>query len=125
MRHRPTTILPLLHGFAAALMIAVVTVASVASTVASLSSAASGQSLTAELAGNRTNAPKPCQKGVLPGAVNTCPLAAFSLNSLPADEPAAKTPDPAAHSLRWHVADTRLTAQCGASSPYRPPCSLA
>lgn len=124
MGRRPTTILSLLRGFAAALMITVVTIASLASTVASLSSAASGQTLTAELAGNRTNVPKPCQKGVLPGAVNTCPLAAFSLNSLPADQPAAKTPDPAVHPLRWHIADARLTAQCGASSPYRPPCHL-
>lgn len=124
MGYQPSTILSRLRGLAAVLMIAVLTAISLASTVALSSSAAFGRIETAEWDGGHNSTPKPCQRAVLPGAVNSCPLAGFNLNSLPADQSAAKTPDAAVHTLHWHVADARLNAQCGVSSPYRPPSRL-
>jgi hypothetical protein len=66
--------------------------------------------------------PKPCQKIVLPGTVNTCPLAGFSFNFIPAvaADYAVATMITAA---QWRLSHSSLVAQCSGFSPYRPPCS--
>jgi hypothetical protein len=70
------------------------------------------------------NVPKPCQKASLPGAVNTCPLSGFSLNSIPCDA-ASATDTPTVHDVRWKLLMASLVAPCGDHSPYRPPCPTA
>jgi hypothetical protein len=125
MEYLPTSTACSLRRLAAALMVVVVVVASWASAARELSFGPAGaKSLAAELAKPHAAVPKPCKRAVLPGAVNTCPLASFSLTGFPADEPGQITPNKPVRAVLWHIMNSRLPAQCGASSPYRPPCPL-
>ena len=109
----------------AALMVLVLATVSIASSVAASPAVAASSVFAAAWSGPHKSVPKPCQKGVLPGAINTCPLVAFSINGLPSKDPAAAAPTPVVHALHWRMAHLRLPAQCGAPSPYRPPRRLA
>jgi len=113
-----------LRRLTAALMVLVVVVASVASSGPVLSSAR-GQEPVSEFIKKSTTKPKPCHRALLPGAVNTCPLAGFSFTSIPADEDIYAVPDSAAGSLSWRIINSRLLAQCSGAPPYRPPCLTA
>jgi hypothetical protein len=125
MEYLPTSTACALRRYAAALMVIVVVVASWASAAREFSFGPAGaKSFVAELAKPPAGVPKPCQRAVLPGAVNTCPLASFSLAGFPADEPSQIMPNALVHAVLWHVMNSRLPAQCGASSPYRPPCPI-
>lgn len=85
--------------------------------------AEAGHHTAAEFVNYRQNVPKPCHKALLPGAVNTCPLSAFSFNAVPS-EGAAYSPTLAGRDVRWRILTASLAAQCGGYSPYRPPCRI-
>ena len=85
---------------------------------------AHGQTSLAGFVKLRTTTIKPCQKAVLPGAATTCLLANMNAGSPPASDTGHGAPERAVIALRWYPMDSRLAAQCGASSPYRPPCTL-
>jgi hypothetical protein len=105
----------------AALVALVVFIASVPVVAQAAVSAGSNDVRVAAVAENaKTKAPKPCQKSVIPGTVNTC-LSSFSISAIPAAGPE--------HPLRatsqgapWRMSNSLLPAQCGGFSPYRPPC---
>ena len=68
----------------------------------------------------RAAAPKPCRKGVMPGAATACQFSAISQTTLPgSDDISARTDS--SRELVWQLADASLCSQCGRSSPYRPP----
>lgn len=67
------------------------------------------------------SAPKPCQKAVVPGAVNACSLSNISLNAISAAELDYAIPA-ALHIPHWRISNSSLRAQCDGFSPYRPPC---
>ena len=113
-----------LRRFTAALMVIVVVVASLGSSTGRSLGPFRGQQSVAEFVKRNTSAPKPCQRAVLPGTINTCPVAGFSVSSIPLDEAAYATPDSAVSSLSWHTMNSQLLAQCSGSSPYRPPCLI-
>ncbi len=125
MEYQSNPALPLLRRLAAALMLVAFVVTSVGSAIAASPGLVRGQQAAAELAAPHTSMPRPCHRAVLPGTVNTCPLASLSLNSIPADAPGYATPNPAVRWLAWRIVDYHLAAQCGGSSPYRPPCLIA
>ncbi len=75
----------------------------------------------AEMTDFRRDLPKPCQKIVLPGPVNTCPLSSFSLNFIPIRGVEHEVPAWAAAAER-RLSDSSLPAQCSGLAPYRPPC---
>lgn len=110
-----------------ALLLAVVVAISLLGGIARQAPAgpAHGQTSLAGFVKLRTTAIKPCQKAVLPGAATTCLLANMNAGSPPANDTRHVAPERAVIALRWHLLNSRLAAQCGASSPYRPPCSLA
>ena len=125
MEYLPTPMTCSLRRYAAVLMVIVVAVASWASAAREFSFGPAGaKSFVAELAEPHNGVPRPCQRAVLPGAVNTCPLASFSLASFPADEFGQIMPNTPVHAVRWHIMNSRLPAQCSAPSPYRPPCPI-
>ena len=82
---------------------------------------ASGNHAASEFINYDKSVPKPCRKALLPGALNPCPLSAFSLVAIPADEPdhTVARQQKVAH---WSVKNIKLYAQCDRFSPYRPPC---
>lgn len=125
MEYLSTSTTSRLRRFAAALMIVVVAVASLGSAARELSFGAAGaKAFVAELTKPHAGAPKPCQRAVLPGAVNTCSLVSLNLAGFPAGEPGQIMPDVPVHALLWRIMNSRLPAQCGGSSPYRPPCPI-
>ncbi|MGJ4946310.1 hypothetical protein ACQR1W_37540 [Bradyrhizobium sp. HKCCYLS1011] len=125
MASDPTSIAAFARRITAALMVLVLATVSIASSVAASPAIAATRVSAAAWSGPYQSVPKPCQKAVLPGAINTCPLAAFSVNGLPSNDPGAAAPSPVVHALHWRTAHLRLPPQCGASSPYRPPRRLA
>ena len=82
--------------------------------------AQAGTSLTA----HHRQRPTPCQKSVLPGTVNTCPLSNFSFNGV-AVTTAGLTTVTDLDAARWTFNDTSRPPQCLGLSPYRPPCARA
>ncbi len=105
----------------AAVIIAVLALASSGLTVQARSFAK--QAFT-ELTDLRVKAPKPCQKALLPGEINTC-QSSGGLTSLAASAAGQIGPEFAARTLFWHMTDFRLPAQCSEPSLYRPPCRSA
>lgn len=104
-----------------ALIFFVTSVASVAHRSASVQPDA--VSIASVVKNSQPEFPKPCQKTVMPGAVNTCPLSSFSVSAIPFDGPenlfrAASQP------ALWQMSNSSLPAQCGGFSPYRPPCLI-
>jgi hypothetical protein len=78
----------------------------------------------AALATHRQERPTPCQKSVLPGTVNACPLANFNFNGI-AVTAAGITPATSVTAAPWHFSNSSLPPQCLGFSPYRPPCVTA
>ena len=88
-----------------------------------LAMSANGRAV-AEMTTSGKYLPKPCQKIVLPGTVNTCPLSSFSFNFVPSV--GANTAGPTlVAAVQWQMSNSSLAAQCCGFSPYRPPCSKA
>ena len=84
-----------------------------------------GYDVAAAMTPLRQERPTPCQKSVLPGAVNTtCPLSNFSFNSIPVTA-ADITMTAAVTTARWQLSHSTLPPQCSGFSPYRPPCFSA
>lgn len=76
-------------------------------------------SIAAEVTPHRQAQPKPCQKTVLPGTLNTCPLSSISFNIIP---PVAADADVLAlTTTQWQLSNSWLPPQCIGFSPYRPP----
>lgn len=120
MHCRSTTARMRFRRAASLLMAVVVLVASLG--IATRGASAEGWPHAAvEFVNYQQNVPKPCQKALLPGAVNTCPLSGFSLNAIPTDG-AAYSEAHTVCDVRWQFRNTSLVAQCGDGSPYRPPC---
>lgn len=67
---------------------------------------------------------KPCQKAVLPGAVNSC-SGGFVPVGMPASESADILPRLTVQQVHWRMASVRFAAQCGGPSLDRPPCPAA
>ena len=109
----------------AALLVLVLMTVSFASSLVTPPAIAANTMSVVSWSGAHGRVPKPCQKAVLPGGINTCPLAAFSVNGLPTHDSRTVAPRPAAHVLRWQIAHLCRAAQCGAASPYRPPSRLS
>lgn len=109
----------------AGLMVLVVFVASFALTARepALAMSAKGRTVV-EMTTSGKHLPKPCQKMVLPGTVNTCPLSSFTFNFIP-----TVGADPAVSALvtaaQWQLSNSSLPPQCSGFSPYRPPCFSA
>lgn len=77
-----------------------------------------------EMTTSGKNLPKPCQKMVLPGTINTCPLSSFTFNFIPTvDADPAVSASVAA--VQWQLSNSSLPPQCSGFSPYRPPCFSA
>jgi len=109
----------------AALLVLVLITVSIASSLVASPAVAATTASAVSLSAAHGSVPKPCHKAVLPGAINTCPLAAFGVNGLPTHDSGTVALPPAVHSLRWQIAHLRRAAQCGAASPYRPPRRLS
>ena len=111
--------------YIAGLMALVVFVASfaLAAREPGLAMSANGRAV-AEMTTSGKYLPKPCQKIVLPGTVNTCPLSSFSFNFIPSVGANAAGPTLVA-AVQWQMSNSSLAAQCCGFSPYRPPCSEA
>ena len=111
--------------FIAALMALVVFVASfaVAAREPALAMSANGRIVVA-MTTFRKDLPKPCQKIVLPGTVNTCPLSSFSFSFIPTVGADYAVPTLVTATL-WRLSNSSLPAQCCGFSPYRPPCFKA
>lgn len=125
MEYHSTPAMSALRRFAAALMIFAVVVASLGSTARELAFGPVVAKISvAELVKPHAGVPKPCRSAVLPGAVNTCPLASLALTGFPTTEPGQTVPDAPVHALLWRIMNSRLPAQCGGPSPYRPPCPI-
>jgi hypothetical protein len=109
----------------AALMVFIVFVASfaLAAREPALAMSAKGR-IFVEMTTPGKHLPKPCQKMVLPGAVNTCPLSSFIFNFIPtvAADPAVST---LVTATQWQLSNSSLPPQCSGFSPYRPPCFSA
>lgn len=69
------------------------------------------------------NVRKPCQKSVVPGTVNLCPLSSFNLTAIPTAAPDYAIPA-SLEDAHWRVSSSSLPPQCGGLSPYRPPCAI-
>lgn len=112
------------NGFAAlmALVIAVMSFA-VATSGPALASSTKGR-VAAEITKPRTSPAKPCQKTVLPGTVNTCPLSSFCFSFIPGGSADCAVSTQVATAL-WRLSDSSLRTQCCDLSPYRPPRSAA
>ena len=65
---------------------------------------------------------KPCQKMVPPGALNTCPLANFSLAAILGADAGAAIAAPTA-ATAWRLSDSSLPVQVAGLGLYRPPRS--
>lgn len=110
---------------AAALMVVVVFVASFAIAAREPSAELSRKGPpVSEFVNYSISVPKPCQKAVVPGAVNACSLSNISFNAIPAAELDYAIPA-ALHIPHWRISNSSLRAQCGGFSPYRPPCLTA
>jgi len=109
----------------AGLMVLVVFVASfaLAAREPALAMSAKGRTVV-EMTTSGKHLPKPCQKMVLPGAVNTCPLASFTFNFIPTVD-ADTAVSALVTAAPWQLSNSSLSAQCCGFSPYRPPCSEA
>ena len=111
--------------YIAGLMTLVVFVASFALSARepAVAMAAKGRTVV-EMTTSGKHLPKPCQKSVLPGTLSTCPLSAFSFNTI-----ASTAADPAVPALvsaaPWQLSNSSLPPQCFGFSPYRPPCFSA
>lgn len=114
-----------LRRFIATLMALVVFVASfaLAAREPALAMLANGRAV-AEMTISSKHLPKPCQKIVLPGTANTCPLSSFSFNFIPSVGADTAVPTLVTATL-WRLSNSSLPAQCCGFSPYRPPCSEA
>lgn len=127
--HRATaTTSSLIRRALIVLVVAVIATASVVGSMASVSTSPPSRHSVAGWSGaheQQQRVPTPCRKVVLPGGMTVCPLTAFNLNGVAADGAAAGWPRPPGYRLYWHLANLRLTAQCGVSSPYRPPPRVA
>jgi hypothetical protein len=108
--------------FIAGLMALVVFAASfaLAAREPALAMSANGRAV-AEITTSGKYLPKPCQKIVLPGTVNTCPLSSFSFNFIPSVGASTSGPTLVA-AVQWQMSNSSLAAQCCGFSPYRPPC---
>lgn len=110
-----------IRRYIAGLMALVVFVASfaLAAREPALAMSANGRAV-AEMTTSGKYLPKPCQKIVLPGTVNTCPLSNFSFNFIPGV--GANTAGPTfVAEVQWQMSNSSLLAQCCGFSPYRPP----
>jgi hypothetical protein len=80
------------------------------------------QFVTFDLTSHRQAQPKPCQKHVLPGTINPCPLSSFSFNLILTT--GADTAVPVLiGTAPWQLSNSSLPPQCAGFSPYRPPCA--
>ncbi len=126
MGFRFNSMAPIVRRLAAALMVVALAVASFGGLKAEPSlGPARGHESVVKIVNPDKGADKPCQRAVLPGTVNSCQLANAGFAGIPGGDLSCSLPDLAARGLRWGVADSRLSAQCGGSSLYRPPCSIA
>lgn len=125
MRAQTTTVPPTIRRMTAALLVLVLSLASLLGTLNPASASNSGRGEIAEWSGSTIAAPKPCKRAVLPGTVNTCPLAGLSLTAVPANESGTVQPLPAIQVVTWRPHNDVLPAQCNASSPYRPPSRIS
>ncbi len=125
MRAQKITLPPTIRRMTAALLVLVLSLASLLGTFNSASASNSGPREISEWSGSTTAAPKPCKRAVLPGAVNTCPFAGLSLTAVPANESDTVRPFPAVQVVTWRPHNDVLPAQCNASSPYRPPSHIS
>ncbi len=126
MGFRFNSMAPILRRLAAAVVVVALAVSSFGGLKAEPSlGPAPGHESVAKIVNPDKDAHKPCQRAVLPGAANSCQLANTGFAGIPCGDLSCSLPDLAVQGLRWGVADSRLSAQCGGSSLYRPPCSIA
>lgn len=78
----------------------------------------------AEITTPRIGPAKPCQKTVLPGTVNTCPLSSFCFSFIPGVSSDCAVSAQIA-TAPWRLSHSSLRTQCCDLSPYRPPRSAA
>ena len=112
-----------IRRYTAVIMAAIMLVVSFSATMARASVEAGAGSAVA-FSQHHNTAPKPCQRAVLPGAPNACPLMAFAINAIPGNDRGYHLPSSEAHALDWTRLSTSLGAQCHGASVYRPPRTI-